>query len=173
MDGTLAERLERLERANRRLGLALGLFGGMGLLGFLGLATASTRLPDVLRVQGLVVEDKAGRDRLVLEVTSRDAAAITVLDDQRKKRWNLVAAPEGTTSQSFHRPGSIPMLSLRQDPDGRSAILMGHKEGGMLMTTDPKGAGSVTLIGPNGQLLGRFAAPSEAMAAGDPGTTTR
>ncbi|MEO6809118.1 MAG: hypothetical protein ABI353_08385, partial [Isosphaeraceae bacterium] len=84
---SLAERVERLEKANRRWRvLCLATLGGVGLL----LATGANRVnPPRLDVQELVVKDKNGTPRLRIGTDGEGNPYMNLMTKKGLPRFNM------------------------------------------------------------------------------------
>jgi len=119
-DSEIARRIERLERDNRRLKLAVGfaaLVGGA----FLTMGQVSPRPydQDVLRVKGLVAEKVAilnnkGQPVAGLEGTS-DGTPLLFMNAGDDKHGFFVAAKDGLMSLNVVDPKSKSQLALKHD----------------------------------------------------------
>src|SRR5262249_43303446 len=98
---TLCERLERLERENRRLALEtrrLRALLAAGFLSVLGLFAAGAAYVErtELRTDHLVLLDKFGQPRVDLGVDIDGKAALQFLDKDQKPRLSISSRPEGS-----------------------------------------------------------------------------
>ena len=112
-ESELVERLEKLERDNRRLKR----FGAaaMVLVAALGLVAATRPVPSVLKAHELEILDNAGRVRIRLGVGPRkEGADVTLFDAAGKRREDLGADDAGAAWIHF------------LDSQGHAAMLLVH-----------------------------------------------
>ena len=99
---SLVERVERLERTNRRWRtLCLATFGGVGLL----IATGAVRYaPDKLEARELIVNDKDGKPRLHIRTDESGNPSIVFTTKAGLPRINmgLGGGPDATTNPYFN-----------------------------------------------------------------------
>ena len=119
-----AERLNRLERANRRLAAALGL---LGLVAIITVAVGATREEArSLDAERITLRDKAGKVRAEF-IADGSGPALTLFDTESRERLRLHAADDGTTTLSLTTPARGQALSrsikFRTALDGWSTVL--------------------------------------------------
>lgn len=133
MGRELAERVGRLERANRRLCLALGGVGlGMGLLGVLG----ASRSDREVRAGRFVVVDAQGRERA---------------------SWGFSAKGEGP-SLDWKHPGGEDAGGIGVSAGGRPFLLLQDPRGKARISAliDRKGRGSIEVVDPHDNPIARM-----------------
>ncbi len=94
------DRLERLEKENRRLkkwgGIAAGAFVALGLFGFAGPVVC-----DIVTGERLVIRDGAGRQRAGFDAYHNEAPGLTLHDANGRQRAKLSLDAKGDVSLSF------------------------------------------------------------------------
>jgi hypothetical protein len=155
MEPSMADRMSRLERANRRLLTVLVAL--VTLTGFLLIAGAVggnagsgsgangvvTGDGGVIEARRIVLRDEKGRTRMLFQVSPKGASTVSVLDDKGHQRFSLNASAEGNTALSLSKATGAPGLSLAQRADGATIFLMGGEQQGLMLGTDPSGDGFI------------------------------
>ena len=133
------QRLDRLERANRRwkvaVALAVGALGGVVALG----AAGPAQVPDELRAKRLVVVDQNNKPRAVLGPSSYGSSGLHLYDERQKELVTLEALPGSVPSMTFFAPDGKPAVWLISWPDVTTGLAFGDKEGktvGLVMKRD-------------------------------------
>ena len=97
----VTDRLERLERENRRLkrwgGIAAGAFVTLGLFGF-----ALPAVCDVVTGERLVIRDGSGRQRAVIDAYGTKTPGLALHDASGKQRAKLALDEKGDVTLSFY-----------------------------------------------------------------------
>jgi superfamily I DNA and RNA helicase len=148
MDKTLAERVTRLERLNKRLCAILAVVCGLGVVIVVAAAAStggsdpsSLKSSDTIEAKRIILRDDSGRQRMVFQVSPKGSTTFRVLDGSGKTRLTLNAAAGGDTAFSMIRGDDKPVLSLVEKADGGTMMLMGDDQSGLLLGTDPRGSG--------------------------------
>jgi hypothetical protein len=123
---SLSNRLDRLERENRRLKV----YGSAVLLGVagalcMGLAAAPSKK---LEAEIIVLKGPHGKAQMILGV-GEEGPALTLVDKDGKLRVNIDASVDG--------PG-IDLLDAKESP--RAQLMVTEDQGPLLNFTDSKGA---------------------------------
>lgn len=101
MSDLSAERLDRLERANRRLTQAVAVLSLLILAGlFIG---AARERPRTLNAERITLRDKAGKVRAEF-LADRDGPGLTLFDAEGTERLRFHAADDGTTTLNLATP---------------------------------------------------------------------
>ena len=123
---TLEQRIERVERENRRLKIA-ALTALLGLGGAFSLGAAASP-PQKLEAETIVLRDAQGKSRIVLGV-DEEGPGIAFLDTKGKLRLNLGLAKEGP---------AVDLLDAAEHP--RATLLLTEDHGPSLHFVDKKGS---------------------------------
>ena len=123
---TLEQRIERVERENRRLKIA-ALTALLGLGGAFSLGAAANP-PQKLEAETIVLRDAQGKSRIVLGV-DEEGPGIAFLDTKGKLRLNLGLAKEGP---------ALDLLDAAEHP--RATLLLTEDQGPILHFVDKKGS---------------------------------
>jgi hypothetical protein len=96
----LNDRLERLEKENRRLkvwgGIAAGAVLCLGLFGF-----AAPIVCDIVTGERLVIRDNSGRQRVGIDAYHNDAPGLTLNDTNGRERAKMGLNDKGDVTLSF------------------------------------------------------------------------
>jgi hypothetical protein len=113
------ERLERLERANRRLKRTAGLLaGGVALTGLA--AFAAPAVCDVVYAERLVLRDTSGKQRLVMDAYKSEAPTITWHEKDGRALAKLCINTDGVASIDYFDKQGGSTKSYRFSPDGKA-----------------------------------------------------
>jgi hypothetical protein len=125
----MAERLDRLEQANRAMGRACRRWrlaaGGLLLAGLvLGVAgAASTELiPRTLEAQNFVLRDTAGRMRASLGFRADGTPGFALLDEHSRVRLALDLCAEGAPAVNLYSAAGRLQAAVAVRPDGSPAL---------------------------------------------------
>lgn len=96
----LTDRLERLEKENRRLkkwgGIAAAALGCLGLFGF-----AAPVVCDIVTGERLVIRDNSGRQRVGIDAYHNESPGLTLNDASGRERAKLCLNDKGDVTLSF------------------------------------------------------------------------
>lgn len=118
IERSVEQRLERLERDNRRLRVGIV---GLCCLGALGLFGAQDAPTSTLQVEKLVVAGKDGAPQAVLGATPH-GPRFTFFDGQQKKRIGISALTDGPVVSLYDAQG-VPRMGMMVSPTGSSLAL--------------------------------------------------
>lgn len=155
MDDLMAERLDHLEhlcnrlaRQNRRWKL-VGITALMGAVLFLVAgANQNDETPKVVEAQKFVLRDKEGKQRAVLEVSSKGAASLHLSDKDETPRIAFIVAEDGSpiaTLQDEQGQSRVSFASSKifggsvvnlMDPDGKVRLGLAVRDRGGVPTLD-------------------------------------
>src|SRR5207247_1465064 len=116
----LNRRLERLERECRRWRR----LGAVALLGFGGVLMIGAARPSVVAsgATGLHINDREGRQRLVLSTSPRGDTGLTVRGTDPKAGFAFRAGPDGLPGLSMRGLDNKAQLRLGFRPDGTPVV---------------------------------------------------
>jgi hypothetical protein len=155
----LAERIERLERENRRWRRA-GMVVTLGLAALPVIAGASRDgQATVLEAQRLVLKGQDGKVYAELGVRTNKAGGtefpqLSLYDQRGKRRVDLAVWPDGSPELRFNDEDQRPRCSLAMLRDGLTQLGFNQKDGwGQLSLGSFRDGAGLMLFGPDG--LGR------------------
>lgn len=125
----LIQRLDRLERDNRRLRrtATLLLLGGLAVV-LMGQApvdrvTANAVVTRTLEVQSLVLRDATGKVRVLLESETTGPVTMTVADKEGRERLALGVGPAGGVGVVFRDKEGTVRAAMGVGPAGRPYLV--------------------------------------------------
>jgi hypothetical protein len=124
----LAARLERLERSNRRLKLALPLAVAAVALAALSLRRANpvpqvVAVPDAIEARRFVLVDSRGVQRAVLETAESGGPQLLLTDAEGDVELAIFAVPGGVRGLALH-DGQALRAALTATPGGSATLAM-------------------------------------------------
>jgi hypothetical protein len=123
MQGTLRDRVEGLERENRRLKLA----GALGLALLAALALMGQARARTVEAHRVVVRDAGGQLRAELT-----AAGLSIYDGKEKIRAALGVGGDARSGLSLYDPGERTRMTLYVASDGGAAIQLADERGSVV-----------------------------------------
>lgn len=123
---TLEERLERLERANRRWRYAAGLFAIVVLVGLTGAANKSNDIAEVLRARRIEVVAPDGEASIELRADARQATLSLLGPNGERGIGLMVEDKQAALMLMKHK--EAPLLSARVDDDGAMLFMQDGRE---------------------------------------------
>jgi len=132
------ERLEQLERRNRRLSVAVVLMGVAAAVVVAAGMAKTEGVPNVLRARSFEVVDENGKVRAKLHICLNEPC-LDLYDENDKHRVSLWVRDEAD------QDGSGPAFEFLDEKDTARAVLTLGKEGPQLSLCDEKGKKRVTL----------------------------
>ena len=131
-DADLHTRIDRLERTVRRAHtLSIALAAALVVTLLVAAQNASNLTYDVVRTKLLVIEDSAGRNRIVLGAPMPDVrrqVGMQILDPAGQEQFGLGLKPDGAVSMGFDtkpgvgNPANRERLNMGVSPTGRGWI---------------------------------------------------
>lgn len=94
----LAQRIQQLERANRRMKI----FGGIALVGTLCLAAATPYVCDVVTGERLVLRDSSGRSRITMNAYNTETPALEFQSKEGRTTGSLTISDDGIANLSLY-----------------------------------------------------------------------
>jgi hypothetical protein len=126
---TLAIRLDRLERENRRLKRT----GAVALVGIAALVLMGQTTPgevaNVLEAKQFVLRDSRGDTRAVLALGPDGSVGLGLSDKAGTARAWLSLGPQGSPSFALFDRAARPRATLRLWPDGVPRLALNDKDG--------------------------------------------
>lgn len=126
---SLIQRLDRLERDNRRLRrtATLLLLGGLAMV-LMGQApvdrvAANTVVAQTLEAHSIVLRDARGRVRVLLESETAGPVTMTVADKQGRERLALGVGPAGGVGVVFRDKEGTVRAAMGVGPTGRPYLV--------------------------------------------------
>lgn len=125
----VTERIERLERDNRRLKcLATLMLLGIAAVGLMGQAlqdrvTANVVLARTVEAQSLVLRDGAGKVRALLETDPAGPITLTLSDKEGRERLALGVGPAGGVGIVFRDKEAVVRAGIGVGPTGRPYLV--------------------------------------------------
>ena len=150
---TLTQRLDRLERGNRRLKLAVAvLLISLAAVGVMGQVSPKAA-PKVIEAERFVLRDTSGKPRATLVVAADGTSGLSLYDQNGKGRLRLYVDTSGPSLALADQNGKL-RATLRLDADGSPGLTLfdrGEKlRGGLGLHTD--GSPLLGLLDQSGKL---------------------
>lgn len=153
---SLEERIERLERTNRRYRLMFTLLGVLAVCAVGISATQDEGVPDVIQAKAFAVVDDEGNILVLLEET-KGAGGVSIFDKTGDLLATMAFAPvEGKRAGVLGTyRGGKPLVMISAVPGGSGVIGTSNFEGKLMVeiTTTVNGEGAIRTLKANGKPL--------------------
>ncbi|MGH8103302.1 MAG: hypothetical protein ACREJQ_02135, partial [bacterium] len=118
----IVRRVEKMERANRRLTLISVALGAMLVLILAVGATKQAAVPDVLRAKRLEIVDNKGRSRIEMDAALNYGPALRLVDERDVMRAEFAVSGDGTQLFLYDGGGKV-RASLSAFANGPALML--------------------------------------------------